>query len=411
MKVLLINTNPVVSRLTSLSARKESIKLDEIKEITELKNNSNYNIIFVDYDSLSKDVINFIKESKAKKKVCFYTKDDNEKELEGIFNFQILKPFLPSEVSAIIRDCKMEMEKELEEQKIKENVVSLDELISQKDDLKTIDLPEEKEEAKPKETSKIVEKKEEEIIIPPTPKKEKEEIQKEEVIELGFIEEKREDKAKEEVKEIKKEIKEEEPIILGAKLQEEPKKETKEKIDSKKEIEKETKPEKETLELFELDNDTQKDEKEDNIKLFEPDSKEEEKIINTKEEDDIFDLDIDSKNEVKFNILEDKEDDITKILDKDEISNIKTLLENDNTPENLSLDDILASSSINMGTISKKEKKKKKKKSKKIKKAYKNENKEAVEVLTDTIKALPVEELRQLLRGTKIYITIEFPDK
>ena len=34
MKILLVNSNPVVSRLTALSARKESVKLDEIKDIS-----------------------------------------------------------------------------------------------------------------------------------------------------------------------------------------------------------------------------------------------------------------------------------------------------------------------------------------------------------------------------------------
>jgi hypothetical protein len=382
MKVLLINTNPVVSRLTSLSARKENIKLDEIKEITELKNNSNYNIIFVDFDSLTKEVIDFLEKSKAKKKVCFYTKDDNEKEIEGIFNFHILKPFLPSEVSAIIRDCKIEMEKEIEQQEeaIKEeNMVSLDELISQKDDLKIIDIPKEKEEIK---------------IDTTLPNKTK----------------------KEEIKTIKpqeKEEKKEETIILGTIPQKEVIEETKEKIETKKD-KLEEKVE-ETLELFEIDNDNnKKEEKKENIELFEPNLKDEEsENIKNQEENSIFDLDIDSKNELDFDIIKENNNNSTKILDKEEISNIKSLLNNnEETQKDLSLDDILASSAPIDMSLPKKEKKKKKKKSKKRKKSIQeNEKKEAVEVLTDTIKALPVEELRQLLRGTKIYITIEFPDK
>jgi len=424
MKVLLINnTNPVVSRLTSLSARKEDIKLDEVKEISELKN-SNYNIVFVDYDSLSQKVIDFLKESKIKKKVCFYAKDDNEKDIENIFDFKILKPFLPSEVSAIIRDCKIQIEKEMEEEKSidKENMVSLDELISNKDDLKIIDIDkkekikdkpeikEQKEELKAdistkekvevaiedivktvekveplkvSEEKKVEEKKESEKVkqqdVIVTPKQE-------EKIELD-LEELKEETIKEEIKDISPSLKEEEKLKL-----EEPKEEIK--------------LENSSVELFELDNEEKKDKKED-IELFELDSKEE---VKTKESDDIFDFDAESKDELDFDITEAQKDNSTKILDKEEISNIKNLL-NSEAPDDLSLDDILASSAPIDMSLPKKEKKKKKKKSKKIKKSIQENDKEVVEVFTDTIKALPVEELRQLLRGTKIYITIEFPDK
>ena len=101
MKILLINNNPVVSRLTALSARKEAIELDEIQEVTELSSDK-YDIVFVDADSLSKDVLDVISESiNVQKKVLFFAQDDEEE--NGGFDITILKPFLPSEVSAVIK--------------------------------------------------------------------------------------------------------------------------------------------------------------------------------------------------------------------------------------------------------------------------------------------------------------------
>ncbi len=45
MKILLINTNPVVSRLTALSARKEGVELDEVRDVSEIDNIDIYDII------------------------------------------------------------------------------------------------------------------------------------------------------------------------------------------------------------------------------------------------------------------------------------------------------------------------------------------------------------------------------
>jgi len=114
MKILLINNNPVVSRLTALSARKEEVEVDEIQEVTELKHNE-YDLVFVDSDSLTKDVSDVMKESlKVKKSVLFYAHDDDE--ITDPFDLRILKPFLPSEVSAVLRSVEEEDEEELLEE-------------------------------------------------------------------------------------------------------------------------------------------------------------------------------------------------------------------------------------------------------------------------------------------------------
>ncbi|MCK4441000.1 MAG: hypothetical protein KAU90_03280 [Sulfurovaceae bacterium] len=330
MKILLINSNPVVSRLTALSAKKENIELDEIKDISELKNN-NYNIVFVDIDSFNEETAKFLKNSNIKKRVCFYTQDNRD--IDKIFNFEILKPFLPSEVSSIIRNAKIELEEESFDlnyiEKSKDDYMNLDELISNKKDNLDLEL---------------------ETITS---------IKKEKKIELD--------------KEIQK------PNI------------NKEKI---------TKDE-----LFVIDDTPSKG---DNSELFTVDT---DKKID-KIEDELLNFDEDSKNEVTFDSEikkgKNKDKDSTKILDKNEINNIKSLLNNE-TFDSLSLDDIIESSVV-LEEPKIESKKKKKKKVKKIEKAQTQESKVAVDVITDTIKTMPVEELRQLLRGTKIHITIEFPN-
>ena len=374
MKILLINNNPVVSRLTALSARKEGVELDEIKDISELKN-SDYNIVFVDLDSFSENIANVLKNSDISKKVCFYTQDD--KNIDEIFNFEILKPFLPSEVSAIIRETKIEQEEEQKETDNDEHI-NLDELISnKKDDLEPIDI---EQQTTDKDSSQ------DEILN-----------------EINI--------AKEQIEELKKDaIKEIDQPTL--------KNEEDSKVEKTKEIKEEsitTNENKENdinNELFELEENENNNKKQNDDELFTLDIEE----TKEKDEDELFKFDLESEEEVIFDSIEQKEDNDTKILDKDEISNIKHLL-NDETPDDLSLEDIMTPPTTPLALADtdikkKKKKKKKRKKTKEIKTTLKDEEiKIGTEVITETIKAMPVEELRQLLRGTKIHITIEFPNE
>jgi len=338
MKILLINSNPVVSRLTALSARKERIKLDEIKNISELKN-SDYSIAFVDIESFNQEIANFLKNSNITKRVCFYTQDD--KNIDKIFNFEILKPFLPSEVSAIIRDTKIEMEQEeslaldIGNSEQKEEHLNLDELISTKrDDLEPLNIIE-KSVIKDENEKEMEKKLLDELIIP------------KENFDLEF----------------KKQIsteKKKEPQI-------------EDKIELKKEIEKPI-----DSELFVLDSDTKEDKSS--------------KVLSFDEE---------SHNEFDLDTQKEKSKEI-KILETDEISNIEKIV-NSKTSDDLSLDNIVETPIALTEAQNKK-------KAKKIENSQEEESKVAVDVITDTIKAMPIEELRQLLRGTKINITIEFPN-
>ncbi|TQV63090.1 MAG: hypothetical protein FNT15_04885 [Sulfurovum sp.] len=100
MKVLLINNNPVVSRLTKLSARKEGVDIIEISDISHI-DSSEFDLVFCDFDSCDDmSCINLKNRVTAKKKVLFCTPEDDE--FNEFFDLRIHKPFLPSEVSSLI---------------------------------------------------------------------------------------------------------------------------------------------------------------------------------------------------------------------------------------------------------------------------------------------------------------------
>jgi len=150
----------------------------------------------------------------------------------------------------------------------------------------------------------------------------------------------------------------------------EPKQENK--IELKKEIEKPI-----DSELFVLDSDTKED-----------------------KGSEVLSFDEESHNEFNLDTQKEKSEEIT-ILETDEISNIEKRV-NSKTSDDLSLDIIETPTALTEAQN--------KKKAKKIENSQEEESKVAVDVITDTIKAMPIEELRQLLRGTKINITIEFPN-
>jgi len=183
MKFLLVNSNPVVSRLTALSARKESVELDEIKDISELKN-SDYSIVFVDSESYTEELATVLKNSGISRRVLFYTQDEEER--PELFNFSILKPFLPSEVSAILRESKLEQDNKKESASTQH--LNLDELISdKKDDLEPLgiisgEIEEKSEKSEPIEKLEVVEEKEEKI------EKEEKREEKEDIIDFELNE-------------------------------------------------------------------------------------------------------------------------------------------------------------------------------------------------------------------------------
>jgi len=424
MKILLINSNPVVSRLTTLSARKESVKLDEIKDISELKK-SDYNIVFVDFESYNEEVSHILSNSNIPKRVLFYTQDD--KDTPEIFNISILKPFLPSEVSAILRESKIK----IEEESAKEEYVELNDLIAdKKDDLTPITLGE--------NITKTEEKKVEKKTTKEEIKKHKKIEEKIELEPINLIKDEVSDKKTEDKKQ-----NEEEKLLAELK-------------NSKEKIKKiEQSPD------LDIITEVSAEDAKDDIKLFEVDFKEEKEDIADKNElfdldntaspkDELLNFDIESKDEIDFEsdlfdeipkekeIKEEslkkdtiKEKDLkneskkeksieeespkeeslikeipkeqsTKILNQDEISNIKNLLDDKETKEEMTLEDVMTTTSPKpLAIIEPKPPKKRNKKSKKSNTGSK--------VLMKSLKSLPIDDLRRLLLGAEVHITIKFP--
>ncbi|MGB5505882.1 MAG: hypothetical protein WBM70_04250 [Sulfurovum sp.] len=123
MKILLINANPVVSRLLALCTRDEDIVLDEVKHIDAIKE-IDYDLLFVN-DASYEDHIDTLLEKKSIRKKVFISYD--EEPVKG-FDQTIKKPFLPSQIIEVIESVDMsEMIVDDEDESISISSVSLEE--------------------------------------------------------------------------------------------------------------------------------------------------------------------------------------------------------------------------------------------------------------------------------------------
>ena len=446
MKILLINNNPVVSRLTALSARKENVDLDEIKTIAELKA-SDYDIIFVDGESYNNDVSNIIRNSGVKRKVLFYTQ--GEKEDQSIFTGTILKPFLPSEVSEILRETKVAILKEKEQTKTS---VDFKDLVEEKKDkeLEVLNIIDKKEKKEPTKTPTP--------MTNETSNKDKFEEKLKDAFPINLDEVTLDDVSLDDIKTKKQTDK-----IVEKKENKSNKKEMFDLDSDLFELDTKKDTDISDSDLFDLDDKKVSSNKIDN-ELFEIDKEMKIDILN----DAPLDFDADSKNEVNFEpekpkVAEIKKEEIkkeelpqkeisakevakkepkqeeitTKVLDNTEISNIKDILEEKEGAESLTeIPNSLMSIKESMEkpkdeTIvnekSKEEEKKEdvtleqeiltkesssiKKKKKKKKKKNNFDNLTTGAAIAHTLSKLPVKDLRHLLRGAKVNVSIEFPNE
>lgn len=99
MHILLINTNPVVSRLFVLCAEEADITLKEVSTVDNMQDEP-YTMIFVDDSVYDESMIEFFETFENIKKVFIsYT----NKHIDG-FDFTIEKPFLPSTIIEIFEN-------------------------------------------------------------------------------------------------------------------------------------------------------------------------------------------------------------------------------------------------------------------------------------------------------------------
>ena len=105
MKILLINANPVVSRLLALCTRDEDIVLDEVKRVDAVKD-ADYDLLFVNDASYTDQVDDLLEKQRFRKKV-FIAYDEDP--VAG-FDMTIKKPFLPSQIIQVIESIDMSEE-------------------------------------------------------------------------------------------------------------------------------------------------------------------------------------------------------------------------------------------------------------------------------------------------------------
>jgi hypothetical protein len=114
LKILLININPVVSRLLALCTRDEHIALDEVESSKAVEKVS-YDILFVDEASYVNDVKALLEKLEVRKKVFISYSGAS---MAG-FDETIKKPFLPSQIIKVIESVDMsEVSEDLEEENI-----------------------------------------------------------------------------------------------------------------------------------------------------------------------------------------------------------------------------------------------------------------------------------------------------
>ncbi len=131
MHILLINTNPVVSRLFYDISKDDDISIDEIDSMDNLKDECSYDIVFVDEESYREEQKEFLFGLDTLLKVFFSYKSDEMIE----FDRTLSKPFLPSQIIDIISDVK--------EQNRSSAILDIDELEKIKDLLEMDEVVEE----------------------------------------------------------------------------------------------------------------------------------------------------------------------------------------------------------------------------------------------------------------------------
>lgn len=121
MNILLINDNPVVSRLLVLCTRGEHIQLEEVEDIEHIARKS-YDVVFVDEALYAGKVQNLNAILTIEKKILL-SKEDIE---ISDFDMTIIKPFLPSQIIKVLENINEQDKEETDISEVEnEEVVEL----------------------------------------------------------------------------------------------------------------------------------------------------------------------------------------------------------------------------------------------------------------------------------------------
>jgi len=97
MTILLINNNPIVSRLFALCAKEDRLVIDEFSDVASITKDY-YDIVFVDETSSLPNVVSYLGKLELKHKVIISYQNNS---VVG-FDETIKKPFLPRQIMKII---------------------------------------------------------------------------------------------------------------------------------------------------------------------------------------------------------------------------------------------------------------------------------------------------------------------
>lgn len=102
MNILLINDNPLVSRLLALCVGDRQMRLEEVTNLDTIAH-KNYDIIFVDEGLYEADILSHFDHLDIGKKVLLSNTDFKKKDFDLIMK----KPFLPSQIIEILENMLM----------------------------------------------------------------------------------------------------------------------------------------------------------------------------------------------------------------------------------------------------------------------------------------------------------------
>lgn len=100
MHILLININPVVSRLISFCMREDNMNLEEVHDVGDVARDR-YDIVFIDEASYKDETEEILANLIIRKKVFLSSRDEVNDEAR-LFDTVIKKPFLPSQITALL---------------------------------------------------------------------------------------------------------------------------------------------------------------------------------------------------------------------------------------------------------------------------------------------------------------------
>ena len=106
MRILLLNNNPVVSRLVAIAAQNSGFQLEEVAHLSRVSR-FDYDAILIDDMSFNDDEAALLEAFRARKRLFFSSKTSGN-EIGERFDAVLKKPFLPSQVEKVLDEIAQE---------------------------------------------------------------------------------------------------------------------------------------------------------------------------------------------------------------------------------------------------------------------------------------------------------------